>query len=69
MGLQLLARKQFLPNFQGMTIKTYVDCIAGKTHKIAIYSHLPSRKSNILDLIHIDVYFVQEKILKALSTS
>ena len=62
-GLQILARKQFLPSLQGMPLKTCVDCLAGKTHRVAFHSQPPSRRSNILDLIHTDVCSMQTKTL------
>ena len=34
-GLHSLARKDFLPKLKGMTLRPYVDCLAGKQHMIA----------------------------------
>ena len=38
-GLQPLARKQFLLSLQGMPLGTCVNCLVGKTHKIAFHSY------------------------------
>lgn len=62
-GLQLLSKKNLLPNLQGASLKSCVDCLAGKTHRVAFHTHPPSRKSNILDLIHTDVCSMQDKTL------
>ena len=60
-GLQTLARKQFLPNFQGMPLKTYGHCLVGKTHRVAFHTYFPSRRPNIIDLIYIDVCTMQTR--------
>ena len=44
-GLETLARKEFLPNFGGMSLQTWVYCLVGKTHRVAFKSFSPSRKS------------------------
>ena len=54
-GLQTLARKQFLPNLQGMPLKTCDHCSVGKAHRVVFHTYPPSRRSNVIDLIHIDV--------------
>jgi hypothetical protein len=55
-GLHSLARKDFLPELKGMTLRSYVDCLAGKQHRFAFCtSTVPHRAKNILDLVHIDV--------------
>ena len=60
-GLQVLARKQFLPGLQGTSLKTCDDCLVGKTHRVAFRTYPPSRKSNVLDLIHTDVCSMKDK--------
>ena len=52
-GLQTLARKQFLPNLQGMPLKTCNHCLVGKTQRVAFHTYPPSRRLNVIDLIHI----------------
>ena len=55
-GLHSLARKDFLPELKGMTLRPYVDCLAGKQHMIAFCtSTVPHHAKNILDLVHTDV--------------
>ena len=44
-----------------MSLKTCVNCLAGKTHRVAFKSFFPSRKSQILDLIHTDVCMMQSR--------
>ena len=44
-----------------MFLKTCIYCLAGKTHRVAFKSYSPSRKSQILDLIHIDVCMMQSR--------
>ena len=52
-----------MPSLRGMPLKTCVDCLGGKNHRVAFDPHPPSRRSNILDLIHTDVYSMQAKTL------
>jgi len=33
-GLQILAKKDILPNIKGKSLKPYIDCLAGKQHKV-----------------------------------
>ena len=54
-ALETLAIKGFLPSVAGTSLKTYVYCLIGKTHRIAFKSFSQSKKSYILNLIHIDV--------------
>ena len=60
-GLETLAKKWFLSSFAGTSLKTCVYCLAGKTHKVTFKSFSPSRKSQILDLIHIDICMMQNR--------
>ena len=62
-GLQTLARKQFLQNLQGMPLKTYDHCLVGKAHRVAFYTYLPSRRPNVIDLIHTDVCTIQTRTI------
>ena len=54
-GMQILSKKEFLPGMKGTPLKTCVHCLAGKQHRVSFRSSFPSRKSNVLDLIHSDV--------------
>ena len=60
-GLQTLTRKQFLPNFQGIPFKTCDHCLVGKTHRFAFHTNPPSRRPNVIDLIHTDVFIMRTK--------
>ena len=62
-GLQTLARKQFLSNLQGMPLKTCDHCLVGKTHRVAFHTYPPSRRLNIIDLIHTDVFTMQTRTI------
>ena len=63
-GLHSLARKDFLPELKGMTLRPCVDCLSGKQHRIAFCtSTIPYRAKNILDLMHTDVCFMTESSL------
>ena len=60
-GLGILSKKDLLPGIKGTNLDTCVDCIMGKQHRVSFHSYLPSRKSNILDLIHTDVCMMSTK--------
>ena len=62
-GLQTLARKHFLPNLQGMPFKTCTHCLVGKAHRVAFYTYPPSRRPNVIDLIHTDVCTIQTRTI------
>lgn len=63
-GLQILARKELLPDVKGMTLDTCTDCLAGKQHRVSFYKPAYSRRRNyILDLVHTDVCSMIEKSL------
>lgn len=62
-GLQILAKKELLPNTKGVSLKTCVDCLAGKQHRVAFHRTPISRKINILDLIHSDVCMMDSRTL------
>ena len=42
-------------NLQGMPLKTCDHCSVGKAHRVVYRTYPQSRKSNVIDLIHIDV--------------
>ena len=54
-GLQTLAIKQFLPNLHGMPLKTCDRCLVEKARRISFHTYPPSRRPNVIDLIHTDV--------------
>ena len=54
-GMQILAKKNLLPDITGMNMKSCVDCLAGKQHRVAFRTRPPSRRKNVLDLVHTDV--------------
>ena len=54
-GMEILSKKNFLPDVAGMNMKPCVDCLAGKQHKVAFHTCSPSRRRNTLDLVHTDV--------------
>ena len=60
-GLQTLARKKFLPNMQGLPLKTCDHCLVGKAHRVAFHINPPFRRPNVIDLIHTDVCTMQTK--------
>ena len=61
--LQTLVRKKFLPNLQVMPLKTCDHCLVRKAHIVSFHTYPPSRKPNVIDLIHTDVCTVQTRIV------
>ena len=51
----VLARKDLLPEVKGTQLKTCVHCLAEKQHRFSFSRFPTSRKSNVLDLVHLDV--------------
>ena len=62
-GLQTLDRKLFLPNLQSMPLKTCDHCLVGKAHRVAFHTYPPSRRLNVIDLIHTDVCTMQTRTI------
>ena len=62
-GLQRLARKDLLPGIKCEHLQNYIDCIHGKQHRVRFWSFIPSRKTNVLDLVHINVCTMQTRSL------
>ena len=60
-GLQVLVKKNFLPSFTGKSLKPCDHCLAGKAHRVAFRNSYPSRRANLLDLIHTDVCTMQTR--------
>ena len=70
-GLVISARKDFTlllesNSYQickGTPLETRDNCLAGKTHRVAFHTYTPSRRSNVIDLIHIDGCTMQTRTL------
>ena len=60
-GLQTLSRKQFFPNLHGVPLKTCDHCLVGKAHRVAFHTYPPSRRLNVIDLIHTDVFTMKTR--------
>mgnify|MGYP000149641543 FL=1 len=54
-GVEILSKKNFLPDVAGMNLRPCVDCLAGKQHRVAFHTRPPSRRKNTLDLVHTDL--------------
>ena len=62
--LEILARKRFLPSLVGMSLKACVHYLVGNTHIVAFKSFSPFKKSQIYDLIHIDICTMQSRSIE-----
>ena len=61
-GLHMLARKHLLPNIKGKPLDPCAHCLAGKQHRVVFKrSSPPTRRKNILDLVHTDVCSMSER--------
>ncbi|KAM3266294.1 hypothetical protein P3L10_003288 [Capsicum annuum] len=54
-GIDSLAKKNLLSGVKQAKLKKYVHCLAGKLKKISFQSHPPSRKLDLLELVHSDL--------------
>src|SRR5436189_2711961 len=54
-GMQILARKQLLPEVKGTVLKPCEHCLAGKQHRVAFKRSSAHRTNNVLDLVYSDV--------------
>ena len=54
-GMQILARKQLLPEVKGTVLKSCEHCLAGKQHRVAFKRSSVHRTNNVLDLVYSDV--------------
>jgi transposase InsO family protein len=54
-GLQTLARREVLTGVKGTSLKSCVDCLAGKQHRVSFQKNSTHRKPNVLDIVHSDV--------------
>ena len=53
-----------MPQLQCMTpLKTCDHCLVRKMHRVTFHTHPPTRRSNVLDLIHTDVCTMQTRTL------
>ncbi|KAJ9545871.1 hypothetical protein OSB04_025578 [Centaurea solstitialis] len=54
-GMSLLSKRNVLSGVHDVRLKKCSHCLAGKQNRVSFKSHPPSRKDNILDLVHSDV--------------
>ena len=50
--LHVLAKKKLLSNFQSAKIEKCEHCLAGKQNRVSFKSYPPSRKTELLELVH-----------------
>ncbi|KAE8660874.1 hypothetical protein F3Y22_tig00116946pilonHSYRG00054 [Hibiscus syriacus] len=60
-GLHMLARKQLLSDVKGKPLDPCAHCLAGKQHIVAFQRSSPTRRKNILDLVHTDMCSMSER--------
>ena len=48
---------------QGTSLKSYDHCLVGKTHRVASYTNLSSRRSDVINLVHTDICTMQTRTL------
>ena len=46
-----------------MPLKTCDHCLFGKAHRVAFLTKQPSRRPNVIDLIHIDICTIQTRTI------
>ena len=54
-GLNCLAKKNLLSGLKNTILKNCAHCAAGKQRRVSFKRHPPSRKSELLELVHSDV--------------
>jgi len=54
-GLNCLAEKNLLPGLKEAKLENCAHCLAGKQHRVSFKSHPPSRKPEVLELMHSDL--------------
>lgn len=54
-GLNVLAKKKLLSNFESAKLEKCEHCLAGKQKRVLFRSHPPSRKTELLELVHLDL--------------
>ena len=55
-GMEILLKKSFLPDVVGINLKSCVDCLVAKQHRVAFHTRSPSKRKNTLDLVQTYVY-------------
>ena len=51
-GNTCLAKKNFLAGMKQAKVKRCVHCLAGNYRRVSFHIHPPSRKSELLELVH-----------------
>ena len=46
-----------------MSLKTCDHCLVGKAHTVSFHTNPPSRRPNVIDLIHTDVCIMRTRIV------
>ncbi|KAF3624479.1 putative CBL-interacting protein kinase 5-like isoform 1 [Capsicum annuum] len=54
-GLNVLAKKRLLSNFESPKLEKCVQCLDRKQNRVSFKSHPPSRKTELLELVHSDL--------------
>ena len=54
-GITYFAKKNLLAGMKQTKVKRCVHCLVGKQKRVSFHSHLPSIKSEILELVHSDL--------------
>ena len=54
-GMRMLSKKQKIPSLKLTDLEVCTHCLASKQHRVAFKSFSPSRKANMLDLVHINI--------------
>lgn len=62
-GMQILAKNRIFPELKDVQLRTCVDYLAGKQHRVAFKRAPPSRKGHVLDLVHTNVCSMSERSL------
>ena len=54
-GMRMLSKKTNIPRLTSTDLEVCTHCLAGKQHRVAFKTLPPSRKANVLDLVHTDI--------------
>lgn len=54
-GMNLFAKKDVLPGLKNLDLEKFSHCMASKHTRVSFKIHPPSRKSNLLQLVHSNV--------------
>lgn len=54
-GMAVLSKNEVIPGISGLHLQKCSHCFAGKQHRVSFKSSAPSRKPEVLDLVHTDV--------------